>query len=106
MTNAPKEIIVLAKHQRMILEHRFPNYEHFLYERASPCLMNVGNDSCSTILQITFYPDRISIISSFKDEDEENTINIEGLTIVKYADPKFTDDTISDILKEWEVKHA
>ena len=52
-----------------------------------------------TVLAISFRHSSIEIISTFGDEE---TITIEESFVLNYADPKFTDDAISDKLKEWE----
>ena len=96
--HTPKEILALAEHQLGILKRRFPNYEHVLYKHGI-CWISVSDKGGSIILAISFYSSSIEIISSFGDEE---TITIEEDFVLDYADPRFTDDTISDKLKEWE----
>ena len=97
MMYATGEIVILARHQLEILERRFPNYEHSIHilESSDNCM--IVSSYKNYLLQISFYPSSIEILSTFGDEEA---------IVLDYADPKFTDDTISDKLKEWEVGHV
>ena len=93
-----KEIVILAQHQLEILDRRFPNNKHTLYTHGLDCCITV-RDTAPKIIAISFRSNFIEIVWSYVDKE---AISI----ILDYADPKFTDDTISDMIKEWEVGHA
>ena len=94
LIRASEEIVILARHQKEILERRFPNILIVIHEYSTSdnCLMVVGNEEYPIIFQISFRPSSVEIILSFREEARED----ECITL-DYADPKFTDDTISDI---------
>ena len=102
MMYATGEIVILARHQKEILERRFPNMLIVIheYDPSNDCLMIVGNEEYPIILQISFRPNSIEIIPPDILSPNDKCVTLD------YADPKFTDDTISDILKEWEIEHA
>ena len=96
--HAPEEIAALAEHQKEILKRRFPNYEHALAacNDGPYCWLDVC-DGTITILVATFFSDRIRISSRFEEDGWCGAI-----LYVDYADPRFTDDTISDIVEEYK----
>ena len=94
MSNVPKEIVTLAEHQLEILDRRFPNNKHTLYKHGWACWISV-RDNAPTIIWVSFCSNFIEIVWSYVDKE---AISI----ILNYADPNFTDDAISDIIKEWE----
>ena len=98
----PEERVALAKHQMEILERRFPNHDCQLYALGSPMCYIFGNNKNYPnpyLFQISFRSSSVEILLSIGDEDKE----IEERTILDYADPRFTDDIIPDMIKEWEV---
>ena len=91
-----KEIWDLAEHHKKIIERKFlPRWRCVLYELESNAVMRVekSNDSTS-ILVIVFsssflrmiIPHHRHLIESFEEMD--------------YANPRFTDNILSDVLKE------
>ena len=86
------EIRALALHHLDILKRRFPNYNCHLFDWPYCWIRADSNDS--VIFTAIFYTDSLKIAGCAKPIC--NNINI-----VNYADPRFTDDFISDILREW-----
>ena len=94
-----REIVALANHHKEILDRKFPDYRHVVTcAWGQDCLLrakvSVG-DRC--VLKATFTSNSVHI-SSFGSND---------VFILDYADPKFTDDAISDkldrLVKMWAL---
>ena len=98
---ATREIVILARHQLEILERRFPNYEHSIHVLESPNCLIVSSYK-DYLFHILFYPSSVGITLSIGDKYDDIGEDV----VLDYADPKFTDDAISDIIEEWEAKHA
>ena len=92
-----EEILDLAKHQLEILERRFPEYKYILY-KSKGCWVAVETGENIEILMVSFFHSHIRIAPfSFVQLHEHlhrDPFNLD------YADPKFTDDFLSDILRE------
>ena len=83
-------IRILAEHHKRILERRFPNYVHSLHERPLDYLLLVEIwENNATILDVSFLSDRVQVVTP----PIFGSIDI----ILYYADPEFTDDTLSEI---------
>ena len=98
--NVSKEISLLAEHHKDILESRFPDhdYEYFSYQ----------DDCIRLVISERDDRDAIFLIVSFSSSSIRIAIPFAGMStldaghyfiLIDYADPKFTDDTVSDILK-------
>ena len=107
-TNVPEEIAALAQHQLEILERRFPNHKHSIQGLGSNnCCLIVANNNKYCLLQISFRSNSIEILPSFASLLDNLADHLDGrprnmledVIILDYADPRFTDDTISDIIK-------
>ena len=88
-----QEVLDLAKHHLRILERKFPNYGYALYESGSSIRLQVSDGSMfetSTLLVAFFSSSSISI---------SNHLLIHAIEEISYADPKFTDDLLSDKLE-------
>jgi len=111
----------LALHHKSILERRFPNYKYTTFdpavaelkvflrvdtldksdplpperERLHRDARDVQTDTYRVLLAV-FSPSSICIVPA--------DICGGGDDKVYYADPKFTDDILSDKIKEWEAK--
>ena len=105
MTPISDEIWTLAKRQLEILERRFQrrSYEMHLTIDGSPVVwLRVdfnnghmkGKPSESTTLEVAFSPNCIEIMTSYPYGNE----------VIDLADPKFTEDLISDKIRELEMQ--
>ena len=100
---ATREIVALAEHQLEILKRRLPNYGHSIHVLGSHGL--IITSSKNYLFQISFRSRSVEILLSIGDGEETSDTTDESI-ILDYADPKFTDDAISDIIEEWEAGHA
>ena len=80
----------LAEHHREILERRFPNYDHSIKAHSSLWIFVRTKHRGTTILETAFLSSSIVVLTFFMGHD----------IALDYADPKFTDDTLSDILTD------
>ena len=91
------EIWDLAAHHLEILKHKFPGYRCDLYESNEGwAVIRVESSEGAMIISASFSTDRVTIvhhvvISPFERE------------IIHYADPRLTDDIISDLIREQEI---
>ena len=103
-----KEVVALAQHQLEILECRFPNYHYILYEWPfywSRIEIFGGNrpSVASMVLVVSFTPRSIKIAAPpFKvltliHDPRRRYHNL--AEEINYADPRFTENTLSDILE-------
>ena len=94
--NIIKEVWILAQYQKGILERKFPKCQHVLYEY---CL----SDHWARLeVQRSTRPHHPILIASFSTSCVRINANAPlGFYDHKidYADPKFTDDLLSDMLK-------
>ena len=99
MISLSKEVCDLAKHHFDGMQNRFPSYKHILHEWRDYWWMCVETKKPpalrDTVLVASFCHDSVMIVAS----------NGRFVLRVYYADPKFTDDFLSDIIKEWEMRH-
>ena len=86
------EVRALAEHHLDILKRRFPNYNYHLFDYPYCWIRADWYDSI--IFTAIFYADSLKIAGCAK------TIR-NNISTVNYADPRFTDDFISDKLREW-----
>ena len=92
-----EEILDLAKHHKRILERKFPTYTCDLSESSGHdgprsflrVESNISPDDVT--LMVLFSSRSIQIFSSISDQDET----------IDYADPRFTDDILSNKLEEY-----
>ena len=90
-------IRALAEHHMRILERKFPNYSHSLHERPLDYLLHVEDEEKNaTILDVSFLSDCAQI----KTPIIFGSIDI----VLYYADPKFTDNILSEIA-EMGIRH-
>ena len=90
----PKEVLALAKHHLEILERKFPQYKYAFVEGGWPdCWICVRERGC-LIYEITFMSSSIQIRPSWMHVNHSTDI------VVDYADPRFTDDTIFDVIEK------
>ena len=108
-SNVPKEVWVIAEHQKEMLKRRFPSYECRIYEWPNGWLrFEVWNKGNIAMLVAVFSSSRVRImIPPFIQRDKYLLPNFckgyadnEWAEVVHYADPKFTDDALSDMLEE------
>ena len=108
-----EEVIqVLVEHQKRTLERKFPDYECFEAFQYSSCFLRVQTVR-KNIEDVT----RMIFIASFSPSSIQVMVGRVGMTTLwwlppfdtcdvildlDYADPKFTDDTISDMLEKLE----
>ena len=100
--NPPNEILVLAEHHLQILKLRFPNYDYSLHKQSKGCSIFVTTISKflgvgSAILEAFFQFSHVHIRRNHTGKQAPYDV-----TVVNYADPRFTDDFIGDILKRSE----
>ena len=84
-----KEIGDLAEHHREILERKFPNYDHSIKAYNLWIFVRTKHRG-TTVLEAAFLSGYISIRTFFVGHN----------IVLDYADPKFTDDTLIDMLEE------
>ena len=91
--NVNKEILALARHHKQILKRRFPCF-NYLEGYMDDCVhidVETRDALRSTILVVIFSLSSIQIsIRPFDDRDIVLDVN--------YADPKFTDEIVYDVL--------
>ena len=100
LAHIPKEIWVLVNHHKEILERRFPNCKCALLAPSSYWLrLNISNEGLNALIA-SFSSSSIKIDHPHLDCWIPKTYFEPGLTeVVDYADPRFTDDFIGDILE-------
>ena len=88
-----EEVWLLAKHQRDILERRFPHYKCILHKSLSECWISVETDVIM-ILSASFTDSSILISLPALPPSHIKEVN--------YADPRFTENILSDVVGELE----
>ena len=110
----PEEILALAEEQMVILERRFPDYKYTLYKSSGGCSISVETaapqswlDPGSTVLEASFSSSRVNItlFGDVKLERQTKITEVVQRTVVDYADPKFTENVLSNILASYAGKH-
>ena len=97
---APEEAIILAEHHKEILKRKFPNYKVYLHKSSTGCSIYVTTAPKAigtvgtTILEASFVSSSVAISRYLADSSFVDAI------VLDYADPKFTDDTLIDMLEE------
>ena len=104
-----KEVLALAAHHREILQRRFSSYDYYLYEYPKCRIrFEVWKRGAAHVrgLARRIEDDRADLlIASFSSSDIQirvPPICPEFTEEISYADPKFTDNTLSDILERLE----
>ena len=88
-----QEIWDLAAHHLKILRHKFPDYKYKIYETA-------GQEPTGDFASVTIHIGPTTIFwASFTSSFLEIT-TLRSDERIYYADPEFTDDILSDKLKE------
>ena len=114
-TNVIKEVLDLVKHHKRIIERKFPNYKctiHDSWESEVYISVEIGQDAIDIdhrIFRALRIDQNIAILVACFST---SSINIESRMIppeyktIDYADPRFTDDTITDKLTELTARYA
>ena len=97
MPNPPEEILALAEHHKQILERKFPNYVYLLVDWPDGlCYVDVEvYDHSRALLVASFSTSCVHITRGDPDLVFSN-----DETVFDYADPRFTENTLSDILTD------
>ena len=102
-----KEILLIAEQQKEVLERKFPSYKHLIY-LIPDCHLRVEHPN-GTRLAAPHNIDsaRVILVASFSSSSIEIAYNSSKppwfwSIKVNYADPKFTENTLSDILYDIE----
>ena len=94
MPNPSNEVWLLAEHHEDILRSRFPDHGHVLTDLTDAGLhywLSVTNEEDRTILEAEFTP---SCVKIYLDD-----FPVYGDVVFDYADPRFTDNTIAEIIE-------
>ena len=92
--NVSEEVQALAEYHLDILKRRFPDHKHQYHDEF---WVRIEKEGCSTIFVIVFSEDSVRILTGREGEivpPIDETID--------YADPRFTDDTLSEIIERVE----
>ena len=109
--SAYRHIWALANHHKKILKRRFPNYVVSISVREPlsgvlyPPFVSVETDEPSIgIFSAAFQPSSvtISIHTQYAPGSQTLITSLDREETIYYADPKLTDDILSEIIEEFE----
>ena len=97
----PEEMRVLAKHHKQILERKFQNYACLLVDWPDGlCYIDVEvYDGSRLLLVASFASSRVHITRGNRGQLFAPDLSADDI-IFDYADPRFTENTLSDILTD------